>query len=80
MVEHGGDLDRAIKTYGIERSKWIDLSTGINPNGYEIKGLPQSCFHHLPQAQDLAALEDVARHAYGVKKGTGLIAAPGSEF
>ena len=80
MVEHGGDLDRAIKTYGIEHSKWIDLSTGINPNGYEIKGLPQSCFHHLPQEQELAALEEVARQAYGVKKGTGLIAAPGSEF
>lgn len=80
MVEHGGELARAVQTYGIERAKWIDLSTGVNPNGFEIKGLPQSCFHRLPEHSDLAALEVIARDAYGVRENTALIAAPGSEF
>jgi len=80
MVEHGGDLARAVQTYGIERSKWIDLSTGINPNGYEIKHLSHACFHRLPEREDLFDLEQVARRAYGVKETTGLISAPGTEF
>ncbi len=80
MGEHGGDLARAVQTYGIERSKWIDLSTGINPNGYEIKELSHACFHRLPDAQDLFELEQAARVSYGVKERTGLIAAPGTEF
>lgn len=80
MVEHGGDLARAIKAYGIERERWIDLSTGINPNGYDIQGLPQSCFHRLPDPMDVAELEAIARATYGVKDNAGVIAGPGSEF
>ena len=80
MVEHGGDLSRAVATYGIAREKWLDLSTGINPNGYAIKGLPQSCFHDLPDSADVNELHERARAAYGVRSEMGLIAVPGSEF
>ena len=80
MIEHGGDLARAIKAYGIERARWLDLSTGVNPNGYDIEGLPQACFHRLPEPQDIQALEMTAREAYGVRDASAVIAAPGSEF
>lgn len=76
---HGGELVKAAREYGIEPFKWLDLSTGINPNGYAIKDLPQSCFHRLPDPTDVMELEAVAREAYGVPADVGLIAAPGSE-
>ena len=31
QIEHGGNLERAIQTYGGSRSDWIDISTGISP-------------------------------------------------
>ncbi len=76
---HGGELIKAAKDYGIEPFKWLDLSTGINPNGYFIKDLPQSCFHRLPDPSDLSDLEAIARKTYSVPEGVGLIAAAGSE-
>jgi len=76
---HGGELIRAARDYGIEPFKWLDLSTGINPNGYFIQDLPQSCFHRLPDPSDLSALEGIARETYSVPQGVGLIAAAGSE-
>ena len=80
MSEHGGDLARAVATYGLKREQWIDLSTGINPNGYEIKGLPQACFHDLPDVDAVNELSARARAAYGVKDTMGLLSVPGSEF
>lgn len=79
-MQHGGDLSRAAEAYAIERWKWLDLSTGINPNGYVIEDLAQSCFHELPDGRDLMQLAEAARAAYGVPDAQGLIAAPGSEF
>lgn len=76
---HGGELLKAAKEYGIEPFKWLDLSTGINPNGYFIKDLPQSCFHRLPDPSELSDLEAIARETYAVPQGVGLIAAAGSE-
>lgn len=79
-MQHGGDLSRAVQTYAIEKWKWMDLSTGVNPNGYAIERLPQSSFEKLPDAQDMTALAEAARRAYNVPDAQGLIAAPGSEF
>lgn len=79
-MQHGGDLSKAVQTYAIEKWKWMDLSTGVNPNGYAIERLPQSCFEKLPDSQELTALAEAARRAYQVPDKQGLIAAPGSEF
>ena len=38
--DHGGGLDAAAAQYGGERSDWLDLSTGINPEYYRI---PRCC-------------------------------------
>lgn len=79
-MQHGGDLTKAARDYAIEKWKWLDLSTGINPNGYEIKDLPQSVFHELPAVSDLIDLAEQARETYQILPEMGLIAAPGSEF
>ena len=76
---HGGELLKAARDYGIEPFKWLDLSTGVNPNGFHITDLPQSCFHRLPDPSDLMSLEALARETYRVPAGVGLIAAAGSE-
>lgn len=52
MLEHGGRLRRAAARYGIPLADWLDLSTGINPNGWPVPSLPQTAWAHLPQDED----------------------------
>ena len=65
MLDHGGDIDRAVRRFGGHRSDWIDLSTGINRNPFPIPRLDAACWTALPAQSDIAALCDVARKAYG---------------
>lgn len=48
MPEHGGDLARASKKYGVPVERWLDLSTGINPLGYPVPQVPASDWLRLP--------------------------------
>ena len=48
MLEHGGDLVRASREYGIPRERWLDLSTGINPCGYPVPTVPAKEWLRLP--------------------------------
>ncbi|TXR53641.1 aminotransferase class I/II-fold pyridoxal phosphate-dependent enzyme [Reinekea thalattae] len=48
---HGGDLPFAANYYGIEQHKWLDLSTGINPQAYPVAEIPSEVFAHLPYRQ-----------------------------
>ena len=73
------DVSIAAKRYDIELSHWMDLSTTINPNGYPIKDLPIDVFHRLPTNHDGNQLERIARSAYGVPNGAGLISAAGCQ-
>ena len=51
---HGGDLASASRHYGIARSHWLDLSTGINPLHYPIDNIDVAAFTRLPYPdQDL---------------------------
>lgn len=63
--DHGGDLDRAKRSYG--EGRWLDLSTGINPVAYPVPPLPPHAFNALPTPSDVATLEDVAAQAYGTE-------------
>ncbi|MEJ2416125.1 MAG: pyridoxal phosphate-dependent class II aminotransferase [Exilibacterium sp.] len=47
-IGHGGDLIAASNRYGIAPEKWIDLSTGINPNPYPVAALDPRAFQRLP--------------------------------
>lgn len=52
MLEHGGRLRSAAERYGILLSEWIDLSTGINPNGWPVPELPANVWQRLPEDDD----------------------------
>lgn len=62
MLEHGGHLIDAAKKYNIPLQQWIDLSTGINPNGWPIPTIPAECWQRLPETAD--GLVDAARQYY----------------
>lgn len=65
MLEHGGRLREAAIRYGIPPGGWLDLSTGINPDGWPVPALPQACWSHLPEDDD--GLEAAARTCYGAR-------------
>ena len=52
MLEHGGNLNLAAAQYGIALENWLDLSTGINPNGYPIPALEPAIWQRLPLDDD----------------------------
>nr|WP_039414545.1 threonine-phosphate decarboxylase CobD [Pandoraea pulmonicola] len=65
---HGGNLGEAVLRYGRPREDWLDLSTGINPNGYPVPMPPANVWRDLPDALD--DLIDVAACYYGVPAST----------
>ncbi|MDI1298656.1 threonine-phosphate decarboxylase CobD [Methylotenera sp.] len=52
MLEHGGNLAAAAKQYDIPLENWLDLSTGINPDGYPIAEIPTAIWQKLPLEDD----------------------------
>lgn len=74
MLEHGGRLRAAARRYGIPEDDWLDLSTGINPNGWPVPLLPADIWERLPQDDD--GLLVAAQEYYGT---TALLAVAGSQ-
>jgi len=52
MLEHGGNLTLAAAQYNIPLADWLDLSTGINPNGYPVPEIPPAIWQRLPIEED----------------------------
>lgn len=65
MIDHGGDIDRAIAEYGGHHRDWIDLSTGINRQPYPFAEPSQRSWQALPTRREMTALTDAARAGYG---------------
>ncbi len=63
LLPHGGHLHAAATCYGITLADWLDLSTGINPDGWPVPAVPPSAWARLPEDDD--ALETAARDYYG---------------
>ncbi len=63
MLEHGGALRAAAACYRIPPSDWLDLSTGINPNGWPVPTIPATVWQRLPEPDD--GLESAAATYYG---------------
>ena len=78
-IEHGGDPAALEAVYGRPADGWLDLSTGINPEGYPLGDLPEADFRGLPPAGLMADLLAAARRFYGVPDGAAVVAAPGSQ-
>lgn len=62
MLEHGGHLISASEQYDIPVQQWIDLSTGINPNGWPVPLIPAEYWQRLPEEND--PLIQAAQHYY----------------
>ncbi|WP_432257972.1 threonine-phosphate decarboxylase CobD [Cupriavidus sp. TMH.W2] len=62
-IRHGGDLLAAVRRYGRPADDWLDLSTGINPDGYPVPALPAQLWQRLPQDDD--GLAEQAAQACG---------------
>ncbi len=65
MLEHGGGLRVAAERYGIPLNDWLDLSTGINPQGWPVPPIPATAWQRLPEPDN--GLEAAAAAYYGVE-------------
>lgn len=65
MLEHGGRLLRAARRYGIPLSRWLDLSTGVNPDSWPVPAIPPRAWHRLPEDDD--GLVEAACRYYGAR-------------
>ena len=63
MLEHGGRLRTAAAHYNIPLADWLDLSTGINPDGWPVPALSPAVWQRLPESDD--GLEAAAAAYYG---------------
>ncbi len=63
---HGGALNQQIKVLNNNAyddiEQWLDLSTGINPNGWPVPIIPAQVYNQLPQDED--GLLEAAQHYY----------------
>lgn len=73
-LEHGGRIRAAAQRYGIAEKRWLDLSTGINPDGWPVPAIPAEVWQGLPQDDD--GLVEVACSFYGT---TELLPVAGSQ-
>ncbi len=62
-LHHGGRLLEAAARYGIAPEQWLDLSTGINPNGWPVPAVPAEIWRRLPEGGD--GLLEAAADYYG---------------
>ncbi len=62
-LHHGGQCRAAAMRYNIPLEDWIDLSTGINLNGWPVKDIPADLWQRLPEDDD--ELVEVACQYYG---------------
>ena len=65
LLHHGGKLHAAAVRYNIPFEQWLDLSTGINPNGWPVAAIPAELWARLPEDDD--GLEQAAHDYYGAK-------------
>lgn len=73
-VVHGGRLRQAAQVYGIALDQWLDLSTGINPQGWPVPHVPAEVWQRLPEEDD--GLQQAMTAYYACADG---LAVPGSQ-
>lgn len=76
-LHHGGRLNEAVRRWGIPRRDWLDLSTGINPQGWPVPELPADIWQRLPETDD--GLEQAVCHWAGAGDHGRCVLVPGSQ-
>uniref|UniRef100_UPI0035CB3833 threonine-phosphate decarboxylase CobD n=1 Tax=uncultured Sphingomonas sp. TaxID=158754 RepID=UPI0035CB3833 len=79
LTIHGGRVDAAALRFPAAPLPWLDLSTGINPVGYDPAALGLVDPAALPSPARLAELEAAAAEAFGMRVGA-VAAVPGTEI
>jgi cobalamin biosynthetic protein CobC len=51
-LHHGGRVRAAAHEYRIPLRNWLDLSTGINPQGWPVPAIPAEVWQRLPEDDD----------------------------
>ncbi len=64
LPEHGGQLHAWAERFARPLAEWLDLSTGINPNGWPVPAVPPGIWQRLPEEED--GLASAAAEYYGV--------------
>jgi cobalamin biosynthetic protein CobC len=67
MLEHGGNLDLALRRFGGRLEDWIDLSTGINRQPFPLPPLLPRHWSALPSRSEINSLHEAASQAYGAQ-------------
>jgi cobalamin biosynthesis protein CobC len=67
MLEHGGNIDLALRHFGGNLEDWIDLSTGINRQPYPVPPPSPRHWTALPSRSETESLQDAARQAYSTR-------------
>lgn len=52
LLHHGGRLRAAVARFAIPMENWLDLSTGINANGWPVRTPPAATWVRLPEEED----------------------------
>jgi len=76
-MHHGGRLNQAAREWGIPRSRWLDLSTGINPAPWPVPPLPPEVWQRLPEDDD--GLPNIVRQWAGAPASAAVLPLPGSQ-
>ncbi len=72
---HGGDVQAVCERFGFAVADCLDLSTGMNPDGFPVPPVPDQYYRQLPLASDTDLIA-VAKRFYRCKH---LVAAAGSQ-
>ncbi|WP_427901860.1 threonine-phosphate decarboxylase CobD [Marinobacter panjinensis] len=75
--EHGGRLRAAARKWKIPLEQWLDLSTGINPQGWSVPAIPEEVWRRLPEPDD--GLEQRIRQWVGAPDSSAGIPVAGSQ-
>jgi len=74
MLNHGGGILAAAQHYALPLTDWLDLSTGLNPQGWPVPPIDPVSWLRLPETDD--GLEQSAANYYGSEH---LLAVAGSQ-
>ncbi len=77
-MRHGGRLDAARHAFPRAPQPWIDLSTGVNPFAWPMRGITAD-LQHLPDPAHTTALEAAAAGSFGVPADR-VVAVPGADI
>ncbi|CAH0991917.1 Threonine-phosphate decarboxylase [Sinobacterium norvegicum] len=61
-LNHGGNIRYWAEKTKTATAQWLDLSTGVSPDGYPVEGIPAAAFQYLPDRSE--SLMRAAREYY----------------